>query len=465
MSTSPRDARLASAQERHLQELFELLRIPSVSTQSASAQAMRECAQWLQVKLDEVGLQTRIDETDGWPVVYGERLVDPELPTVLIYGHYDVQPPDPLDLWTTPPFEPTIRDGNIYARGATDDKGQMYCYIKALEDLQNEPEILDRLNIKILIEGEEEIGSPNLRPYLEENRAQLACDVILISDSSMHAPGEPAVMVGLRGLSYLEVAVRGPAYDLHSGLYGGAVPNPIHGLSQMIAQLHDDQGRVNIPGFYDEVIDLTDEEREVQQRLSPRIEDFRAEVGISQEIGEVGYSVLERTTSRPTLDCNGIWGGYIEEGAKTVLPSVAEAKISCRLVPNQEPEAIAKLVGEHLQRIAPAGFEVSYTLHHGGRPYLADTSSPAVAAVQSALTEVWQHEAVLTRGGGSIPIVADFREVLGADSVLMGLGLNDDRLHSPDEKFGLENYYQGIRACAAALTALSAADFRRAKKA
>lgn len=460
MANAQRRDRLKAAQDRHLAELFELLRIPSVSTHAASADAMQTCAQWVCDKMTAAGLTSQIEATEGWPVVYGERLVDPSLPTVLIYGHYDVQPPDPLNLWTTPPFEPTIRDGNIYARGATDDKGQMYCYIKALEDLQNEPEILDRLNIKVLIEGEEEIGSANLRPYLEANRERLACDIILISDSSMQAPGEPALMIGLRGLSYLEVKVQGPAYDLHSGLYGGAVPNPIHGLSQMIASLHDEQGRVNIPGFYDDVLDLTEEEREVQRRLSPRLEDFRAEVGITQESGEDGYSIVERTTSRPTLDCNGIWGGYIEEGAKTVLPSIAEAKISCRLVPNQDPEKISKLVGDHLLNIAPAGYKVSYTLHHGGRPYLANPQSKAIQAVQRALTEVWDHEAVLIRGGGSIPIVADFKQVLGADSVLMGLGLNDDRLHSPDEKFGLINYFNGIRACAAALTRLAEADFR-----
>lgn len=460
MANAQRRDRLKAAQDRHLAELFELLRIPSVSTHAASADAMQTCAQWVCDKMTAAGLTSQIEATEGWPVVYGERLVDPSLPTILIYGHYDVQPPDPLNLWTTPPFEPTIRDGNIYARGATDDKGQMYCYIKALEDLQNEPEILDRLNIKVLIEGEEEIGSANLRPYLEANRERLACDIILISDSSMQAPGEPALMIGLRGLSYLEVKVQGPAYDLHSGLYGGAVPNPIHGLSQMIASLHDEQGRVNIPGFYDDVLDLTEEEREVQRRLSPRLEDFRAEVGITQESGEDGYSIVERTTSRPTLDCNGIWGGYIEEGAKTVLPSIAEAKISCRLVPNQDPEKIAKLVGDHLLNIAPAGYKVSYTLHHGGRPYLANPQSKAIQAVQRALTEVWDHEAVLIRGGGSIPIVADFKQVLGADSVLMGLGLNDDRLHSPDEKFGLINYFNGIRACAAALTRLAEADFR-----
>lgn len=460
MTHPERRAYLDASKDRHLSELFELLRIPSISTHQSAAPEMHRCAKWVRDKMSGAGLRAVIDETPGWPVVYGERLVDPALPTVLIYGHYDVQPPDPLDLWTSPPFEPTVRDGNIYARGATDDKGQVYCYIKALEVLAREPAILDRLNIKMLIEGEEEVGSPNLRPYLEANRERLAADVVLISDSSMHGPGQPAVMIGLRGLAYLEVTVRGPSHDLHSGLYGGAVPNPIHGLARMIAALHDERGRVTVPGFYDRVIELTEEEREVQRQLSPHIADFRAEVGIRQESGEEGYSIVERTTSRPTLDCNGIWGGYIEEGAKTVLPSLAHAKISCRLVPDQEPEEIAALVGAHLTAIAPPGFEVTYALHHGGRPYLANSKTGAVEAVRRALTSVWNRDALLIRGGGSIPIVADFKDVLGADSVLMGLGLQDDRLHSPDEKFGLENFYKGIEACAAALTSLAEADFR-----
>lgn len=455
-----RRAYLDASKSRHLSELFDLLRIPSVSTHKKAAPDMARCAAWMRDRMQDAGLRAVIEETPGWPIVYGERLVDPALPTVFIYGHYDVQPPDPLGLWTSPPFEPTIRDGNIYARGATDDKGQVYCYIKALEVLGQESSILDRLNIKVLIEGEEEVGSPNLRPFLEANRERLATDIILISDSSMHGPGQPAVMIGLRGLAYLEVTVRGPSHDLHSGMYGGAVPNPIHGLSRMIAALHDSQGRVTVPGFYDKVIDLTEEERAIQRQLSPMIEDFRAEVGITQESGEEGYSIVERLTSRPTLDCNGIWGGYTEEGAKTVLPSIAQAKVSCRLVPNQDPEEIAAQVGAYLQQLAPPGFEVTYALHHGGRPYVADAKSKAVAAVREALSSVWGREALLIRGGGSIPIVADFKDVLKSDSVLMGLGLQDDRLHSPDEKFGLENFYKGIEACAEALTALAASDFR-----
>lgn len=460
MGHADRRSRLESARARHLEELFELLRIPSVSAHSSSKETMYTCAHWLRQKLEDAGLQAVVDDTDRWPVVYGERLVDPSLPTVLIYGHYDVQPPDPLDLWTTPPFEPTVRDGNIYARGATDDKGQMYSYVKALEVLQHEPDVLNRLNIKMIIEGEEEVGSPSLRPYLDKYKERLACDVILISDSSMYAPGKPSVMIGLRGLSYLEVKVEGPSHDLHSGLYGGAAPNPIHALSQMIASLHDADGRVTVPGFYDDVLALSDDEREVQRAYSQSSEAFCEEIGANQEIGERGYSILERTTSRPCLDINGIWGGYIEEGSKTVLPSKAEAKLSCRLVPHQDPHKIAKLVGEHLVRIAPPAYRATYFVHDGGAPYLADPSSKAVEAVCAALHTVWNAEALKLRGGGSIPIVSDFKQVLGADSVLMGLGLNDDRLHSPDEKFGLENYYQGIRACAEALTQLGREDFR-----
>lgn len=459
MSAANRQEYLQSSQSRHLEELFELLRIPSISAHASKRPELERCAQWVREKLEAAGLDAEVSPSKGLPVVYAQRLVDPALPTVLIYGHYDVQPPDPLELWTSPPFEPEVRGGNIYARGATDDKGQMFCYIKALEVLQREPELLDRINIKMIVEGEEEVGSPSLRPWLEEHRERLACDVILISDSSMHAPGVPAIMVGLRGLAYLEVTVRGPSHDLHSGLYGGAVPNPIHGLSELIASLHDAQGRVTVPGFYDRVRELSELERETQRQLSPAVEAFRAETGIRSEVGEAGYSIEERTTSRPTLELNGIWGGYIGEGAKTVLPSLAHAKISCRLVPDQEPDAIAKLVGEHLVRSAPPEFVVSYSVHHGGRPYLT-SGSKSVDLVLDALSEVWGRQGVKTRGGGSIPIVADFKDVLGADSILMGLGLNDDRLHSPDEKFGLENFYKGIEGCAAALTALATHDWR-----
>lgn len=460
MMSAQRKAYLEQSKERHLAELFDLLRIPSISAHASARGELDRCASVVRQRMEDAGLRARVEATSGLPVVYGERLVDPALPTVLIYGHYDVQPPDPLELWTSPPFEPEVRNGNIYARGATDDKGQMFCYIKALEALQREPEVLDRLNIKMIVEGEEEVGSPSLRPFLEANRERLACDVILISDSSMHAPGVPAIMVGLRGLAYLELTVRGPSHDLHSGLYGGAVPNPIHGLSRMIASLHDDQGRVTVPGFYERVRELTTDERAMQQSLSPEVAAFRAETGIAMEIGEAGYCIEERTTSRPTLELNGIWGGYIQEGAKTVLPSLAHAKISCRLVPDQEPDAIARLVGEHLVSIAPPGFEASYSIHHGGRPYLAGDASQSVELVLDALSSVWGRQGVKTRGGGSIPIVADFKDVLGADSILMGLGLNDDRLHSPDEKFGLENFYKGIEGCAAAISALALGSWR-----
>lgn len=454
-STFSFDAWLEQSRERHLGELFELLRIPSVSTDPAYREDVLRCADWLAAHLREIGMKPEVMPTAGYPVVYAEHIVDPALPTVLIYGHYDVQPPEPLELWTTPAFEPTLRDGNIYARGATDDKGQFFSHIKGLEahlKVSGQPPV----NVKVLIEGEEEIGSPNLRPFLEANRERLACDAVLISDTSMHAPGRPAVMVGLRGLAYVEVSVRGPSHDLHSGLYGGAVPNPINALAQMIARLHDADGRVAIPGFYDNVHELSDDERAALRALAQDERAFCDEVGIPLSTGEQGYDHLERTTTRPTLDCNGIWGGYIGSGAKTVLPSEAHAKISCRLVPNQDPERITKLLREHLAAIAPEGVQVDVRGHHGGKPWVAAPGSPYVDAVAKALTQVWGVESVFTRGGGSIPIVADFYEVLGVDSVLMGLGLQDDRLHSPNEKFGLENYYQGIRSCAAALDALGA---------
>lgn len=447
------DSWLNEARDRHLEELFELLRMPSVSTDPAYKEQVLSCAQWLAAHLESIGLTTQLMPTAGYPVVYGENIVDESLPTVLVYGHYDVQPPEPLELWTTPPFEPTLRKGNIYARGATDDKGQFFAHIKGLE-AHLKTSGTTPINVKVLIEGEEEIGSPNLRPFLEQNRELLACDAVLISDTSMHAPGQPAVMVGLRGLSYVEVRVQGPSYDLHSGLYGGAVANPINALSRIIAALHDERGRVTVPGFYDNVLELSDEERAAMRELTQPHEDFCDEVGIDVSVGEEGYSHLERTTTRPTLDCNGIWGGYTGSGAKTVLPSEAHAKISCRLVANQDPARITRLLREHILSLAPTGTKVEVSEHHGGKPWLATPGSPYVAAVAEALGRVWGTETVFTRGGGSIPIVADFNEVLGVDSVLMGLGLQDDRLHSPDEKFGLENYYQGIRASAAALAAL-----------
>lgn len=449
------DAWLAEHRDAHLEELFELLRIPSVSTDAAHRDDVRAAADWMCEAMKGAGLSATIYETKEHPIVYGEWLeAGPDAPTVLVYGHYDVQPPDPLDLWRNPPFEPTIEDGNIIARGATDDKGQMYCHIKGIAAHMA---VNGRLpvNAKVLIEGEEEIGSPNLEPFIREHSEMLRADAVVISDSPMFAPGRPSITYGLRGLTYVEVEVTGPSHDLHSGLYGGAVANPINALSQIIASMHDEQGRITIDGFYDDVLPLTDEERAGFAELGHDEAGFRRDVGVSESPGEAGYTVLERIWARPTLDCNGVWGGYIAEGAKTVLPSKATAKVSCRLVPNQRPGDIERKLRDHAQKVAPEGVKVEVRGHHGGAPVLVDRESTAVMAAKQALSEVWGVPTVFTRGGGSIPIVASFASVLGIDSVLMGLGLEDDRLHSPNEKFAVENYFQGIRASAKFFDALA----------
>ena len=436
---------LRANRARHLEELFDLLRIPSVSTSPAHRADVLRCAEHVRDRVAELGLTARVMPTDGYPVVYGEWLGAPGAPTVLIYGHYDVQPAEPLELWRSPPFEPTLEDGTrIVARGATDDKGQFYCYLKGIEAHMRVRGALP-CNVRVIIEGEEEIGSPNLRPFLERHRELLQADAILVSDTSMHGPDQPSIMYALRGLAYLEVTVRGPSHDLHSGLYGGAVPNPIHALAGMLAALHDADGRVCVPGFHDRVRSLSDAERAEMAALAGDEQAFCAEVGIPFSTGEAGYNHLERTTARPTLECNGIWGGWTGDGAKTVLPSLAHAKISCRLVADQDPDEITSLVADHLRRIAPPGVEVDVRPHHGGRPYTASREGVAVQAAGRALEHVWGRPPVFTRGGGSIPIVADFRDVLGLDTVLVGFGLTDDRLHSPNEKFELRNYEQGIR--------------------
>ncbi len=449
------DAWLAEHRDAHLEELFELLRIPSVSTDAAHRGDVRAAAEWMRDAMSGAGLNATIYETKEHPIVYGEWLeAGPDAPTVLVYGHYDVQPPDPLELWRNPPFEPTIENGNIIARGATDDKGQMYCHIKGIAAHMA---VNGRLpvNVKVLIEGEEEIGSPNLEPFIREHAEMLRADAVVISDSPMFAPGRPSITYGLRGLSYVEIEVTGPSHDLHSGLYGGAVANPINALSHIIASMHDEKGRITIDGFYDDVLPLTDEERAGFAELGHDEDGFRRDVGVSVSPGEEGYTVLERIWARPTLDCNGIWGGYIAEGAKTVLPSKATAKVSCRLVPNQRPADIERKLRAHAEKVAPAGVTVEVRGHHGGAPVLVDREGAAVTAAQDALSEVWGVPAVFTRGGGSIPIVASFASVLGIDSVLMGLGLEDDRLHSPNEKFAVENYLQGIRASAKFFSALA----------
>ncbi len=433
-----------------LAELNDFLRIPSVSTDPRHAGDVRRAADFLISKLGALGFEAQLFDTPRHPVVYAERKVSETAPTVLIYGHYDVQPPEPLELWTTPPFEPTVRDGVLYARGASDDKGQVYAHIKGVEALLNGTGTLP-LNVKFVIEGEEEIGSPNLIPFIERHKDLLAADIVLISDGAMAAPDTPTITYGLKGLAYLEVRVRGAAMDLHSGAFGGAAPNPINGLAKMIAALHDDAGRVTVPGFYDAVIDITPEERVVFARAPFDEAALAEELGVQAFPGEAGYTVLERLWARPTLDCNGIGGGFQGEGSKTVIASEAMAKISCRLVPNQTPQDISRKLGDYLRSLAPAGLSVEIIDLHGGDGVLTPLSSPAVQVAGAALSEVYGKETVFARTGGTIPVGSTFQKGLGADVVFVGLGLESDRAHSPNEKFDLVNYYRGIEVSAALL--------------
>ena len=434
---------IQSNQDRFLSELFDLLRIPSVSADSRHKGDVRACAEMVKARLLEAGVdKAEICETAGHPIVYGEKLVNPSAPTVLVYGHYDVQPPDPLNLWHTPPFEPTVRDGKIYARGACDDKGQFYMHVKAFEILKKHD--LLSCNIKFMIEGEEEVGSDNLGIFVKGNKEKLKADVILISDTSLISLDQPSITAGLRGLSYMEVEVEGANRDLHSGVYGGAVANPINVLSKMIASLHDENGQVNIPGFYNKVANLTAAEREAINKAPFNVEEYKKEIGIEDIVGEKGYTTIERTGIRPTLDCNGIWGGYTGEGAKTVLPSKASAKISMRLVPNQSPDEITELFTKHFKSIAPKTVRVKVTAHHGGEPAVTPTDSKAFKAASQAFEEVWGKAPIPTRDGGSIPIVALFKKELGLDTVLLGFGLDTDALHSPNEHYGIKNFLIGI---------------------
>ncbi len=434
---------IQSNQDRFLSELFDLLRIPSVSADSKHKADVRKAAEYVQQKLKDAGAANiELCETKGHPIVYGEKLVNAGFPTVLVYGHYDVQPADPLDLWDSPPFEPIVKDSNIYARGACDDKGQVYMHIKALEAMMKLNLLL--CNVKFMIEGEEEVGSDNLGIFVKENKSRLKADVILISDTSLLSLEHPSITVGLRGLSYMEVEVTGPNRDLHSGVYGGAVANPVNVLSKMIASLHDESGRVAIPGFYDKVVALSPAEREALSKEPFHLEAYKKELGIEEVQGEKGYSTIERTGVRPTLDVNGIWGGYTGEGAKTVLPSKASAKISMRLVPNQKSKEITELFTKHIKAIAPKSVKVKVTTHHGGEPAVTSTTSPAYKAASNAFVEVWGKEPIPTREGGSIPIVSLFKQELGLDSVLMGFGLNSDAIHSPNEHYGIKNFLLGI---------------------
>ena len=429
--------------DRFLHELFDLLRIPSISADSAFTGDVRKCAEAVADHLSKAGADNvSIEETAGHPIVYGEKIVNPSWPTVLIYGHYDVQPSAPDNLWITPAFEPTVRDGKIYARGAADDKGQFFMHVKAFETMVQTGTLT--CNVKFMIEGEEEVGSGNLGPYCVSNRDKLKADVILISDTSMVANDVPSIDIGLRGLSYVEVEVTGPNRDLHSGVYGGAVANPINALCSMIASLHDENRHITIPGFYEDVLETSALDREAMSGIPFDLEAYKKDLAVNDVYGEKGFSTIERTGIRPTLDVNGIWGGYTGEGSKTVLPSKAFAKISMRLVPNQSSEAITEIFKNHFEKIAPPGIRVEVRPHHGGEPVLTPTTSIAYKAAAAAMNDTFGKQPIPTRGGGSIPIVALFEKELQTKVVLMGFGLDSDALHSPNEHYGIFNYLKGI---------------------
>ena len=435
--------------ERFIKELIELLKMPSVSADSAYAQDVINTAEAVKASLEKAGCDVvEMCDTPGYPIVYGHKIIDPSLPTILVYGHYDVQPADPIELWTSPPFEPVIKvteihpEGAIFARGACDDKGQMYMHVKAFEYMiatNNLP-----CNVKFMIEGEEEVGSKSLSWFVERNQEKLSCDVILISDTGMISNTQPSITTGLRGLSYVEVEITGPNRDLHSGLYGGAVANPINILTKMIASLHDENNHITIPGFYDGVEELSLEER-AEMAKRPYSEDaYKKALNIADTFGEAGYTTNERNSIRPTLDVNGIWGGYTGEGAKTVIASQAFAKISMRLVPNQDWENITEMFKKHFESIAPSAVTVKVTPHHGGQGYVTPIDSIGYQAANKAYTESFGVAAIPVRSGGSIPIVALFEKELKSKTILMGFGLDSDAIHSPNEHYGIFNYMKGI---------------------
>ncbi len=429
--------------ERFLEELFELIRIPSISSMSEHKADMLKCAEAVKSSLLSAGAdRVEIMETTGHPVVYGEKIIDPSLPIVLVYGHYDVQPVEPLNLWTSKPFEPEVREGKIFARGADDDKGQLFMHVKAFE-LMNQTDSLVT-NVKFMIEGEEEIGSPSLKKYCEENRDLLKADIILVSDTTMIADDIPSITVGLRGLSYLEVELTGPNRDLHSGLFGGAVANPINILAEMISKLTDENNQITIPGFYDDVIISSKEERAEMAKAPFNLEEYKKAIDVKEVYGEKGYTTNERTGIRPSLDVCGIWGGYTGEGAKTVLPSKAYAKISMRLVPNQNHLKIDKLFEDYFMSLAPSSVKVKVKSLHGGQGYVSPIDTPAYQAASKAMEETFGKKPVPTRSGGSIPIISTFEEVLGIKSILLGFGLESDAIHSPNENYPLFNFYKGI---------------------
>jgi acetylornithine deacetylase/succinyl-diaminopimelate desuccinylase-like protein len=440
----------------YLDDLKTLLSIPSVSTDPARKGEVRRCAEEVARQMREAGLQdVTLLETEGHPAVFAQYQVDPKLPTALIYGHYDVQPEDPLELWTTPPFQPTERDGKLYARGATDDKGQFLCHIKAIAGLLQDTGTLP-INVKVIIEGEEEIGSPHLAPLLESHRDLLSADVLIVSDSAMYAPGQPSIVYGLRGLAFIQIDLKAADSDLHSGVFGGAVPNPGMELARILAQLKDTQERVTVPGFYDDVVDLTPDERQAYAALNFDEEEFRAGLNVPGLCGETGYSVLEQRTARPTLEINGVLCGYTGPGSKTVLPARAMAKISCRLVPNQDPRKITELLTNHVRSLCSPNVECQITSRQGGHPWLTAPDHPALEAAAQAVRDVFGKEPVRVREGGSIPIVLDFQRILGLPGILLGFGLNDENLHAPNEHFRIENFYKGIELSASLLKALRA---------
>ncbi len=436
-------------QKRFLDELLEMLRIPSISADAKYAGEVRRTAEWVKARLEQAGAEAvEICETPKHPIVYGEKMIDPSLPTVLVYGHYDVQPADPLELWTSPPFEPVIKktkvhpQGAIFARGSCDDKGQTFMHIAAFEAMCKNNALT--CNVKFVIEGEEEVGSPSFRPWVEANKAKLACDVVLCSDTSIINNDTPSITTGVRGLAYMEVEVVGPNRDLHSGVYGGGVANPINVLAKMIASLHDKNGHITIKGFYDDVEEVSAADRVEMNKAPFDLKKYKKDLGIAKEQGEKGYTTIERVSVRPTLDVNGIWGGYTGEGSKTVLPSKANAKISMRLVPYMRSEKIYELFETHFKSIAPPSVKVTVTPHHGGEPGVTPTNTPEYQAAHRAMETSFGKAPIPKREGGYIPIVSLFKDVLDVDSILMGFGLDSDAIHSPNEHYGLFNFYKGI---------------------
>lgn len=442
--------------DRHLEELKEILRIPSISTDPDRAGDVKRAAEWIRNRLSKAGCtKVEIHPTKGHPVVYGEWLGAPGKPTVLVYGHYDVQPVDPIELWKTPPFEPTIADGRIFARGSADDKGQLIIHVNALEAHLKTSGTCP-VNMKFVIEGEEEIGSPNLVPFLEAHKNDLKCDAVVVSDTAMFAKGVPSICHGLRGLTYFQVDVRGTDRDLHSGSYGGAVVNPAWALVEMLGKLKDAKGKIKVPGFYDKVRKLTAAERKAFKKLPHTDAKFKKSIGAPDLFGEAGFTTIERIWARPTLEINGIWGGFTGEGAKTVIPAEAHAKFSCRLVPNQTPKEIEKKVLAYMKKIAPKTVKVNVRHLHGGEAWLAETDHPALQAAGRAVKKAFGKAPIFTREGGSIPVVASFDTMLRVPAVMMGIGLHDDNLHAPNEKIDLDQFFKGNEAAAYLLEELGA---------